>query len=326
MKKNKKNTKRVAVAQSVPVVETPASEATPKKKRRFTRRTLIKLMFVISVIFIMISLTYSWFSASTSARVEGLKIEVTDPNNLTADGIAAKGVINSVAGDGTSFFYPKREKTLVGKDGIYNLYKNEKTGEYTPLDDKVTLAEPVVENVLVKDFSLSINGSFDIYMINGTEITSEENGSAYLAGAMRVAVLKLNAETNEYEPLLIWIPDVTTTKSGGSELEDEYTIVYPDGEEIKQKTLIVTGESGETTLDLNGESGETTLDDGVRYVWGEINENRTVCMDRLENSAKYRCVIWLDGNDRECDNELANQSVVATFKFLPKAIDEEIGE
>lgn len=314
MKKNKKNTKRVAVAQSVPVVETLASEATPKKKRRFTRRTLIKLMFVISVIFIMISLTYSWFSASTSARVEGLKIEVTDPNNLTADGIEAKGVINSVAGDGTSFFYPERAKTLVGPDGNYNLYKNEKTGEYTPLDDKVTLVEPVVENVLVKDFSLSINGSFDIYMINGTEITSEENGSAYLAGAMRVAVLKLNAETNEYEPLLIWIPDVTTTKSGGSELEDDYTIVYPDGEEIKQKTLTVTGESGEITLD------------GVRYVWGEINENRTVCMDRLENSAKYRCVIWLDGNDRECDNELANQSVVATFKFLPKAIDEEIGE
>ena len=72
MRINDKIKKDASVAPEAPVgVEATASGA-PKKKRRFTRKSLVKVMFIISIIFIMISLTYSWFTASSTARVKGL--------------------------------------------------------------------------------------------------------------------------------------------------------------------------------------------------------------------------------------------------------------
>ena len=280
----------------------------PKKKRRFTRKTLVKVMFVISVIFIMISLTYSWFTASNSARVKNLTVEVTDPNNLIAEGLTSKGIIDSVAGDGTHFFKPIWKRQLVGESGDYNLYKNAKSGEYNALNDDVVSVEAVAENLFVQDFALSINGKYDLYLINGTGVKPEAQGPAFLEGAVRVAVMKFNESTSEYEIELIWIPDVTTTKSGESVLEERVTVVYPDGEGAR-----------EATFDIDAEHGEKEVD-GVRYVWGKIDGNaeHDVLVGEIDGREKYRCVIWLDGNDRECENELLNLGVVATFKFLPK--------
>ena len=116
MKKNGKLIKDAELLADTPN-KASGESGTPAKKRKFTRKTLIKVMFVISIIFIMISLTYSWFTASNSASISGLDIDVVDPNNLVAGGLTSKGVINSVAGDGTSFFKPVFE-TLIGVDYV----------------------------------------------------------------------------------------------------------------------------------------------------------------------------------------------------------------
>ena len=160
--KDKVRAKAPAVVEPPTGVESTQSDA-PKKKIKFNRRTLFKIMFVISIIFIMISLTYAWFSLSETGVVGGLDIGVTDPNNLIAGGIKFEGIVDSIAGDGTSFFKPIMEKQLVGTRGDYNLYKNVNSGKYYDLEDDVESETAVVKNLYIQDFTLSINGKHNIY-------------------------------------------------------------------------------------------------------------------------------------------------------------------
>lgn len=316
MKKNDNIRKDATVLSEAPKGVAENENGAPKKKRRFTRRTLIKVMFIISVFFIMVSLTYSWFTASSVARVKGLTVDVADPNNLVAGGLTSKGMIDSIAGDGTSFFKPVWTEQKVGTSGDYNLYRPAKSGEYEKTADEVVNAESVADNLLIMDFSLTINGKHNIYMVNGSGVKPEGEGAEFLEGAIRVAVLKLNEETQQYELCLVWIPDVTSIKNGENELDEVVTVVYPDSDTVK-----------EATFDIDSEHGTKIFND-VRYVWGNIDEGNQnkVLVGELEGTEKYRCVIWLDGNDRECEYELLDRSVIATFKFIPEAISDGAAE
>ena len=284
----------------------------PKKKRRFTRKSLVKVMFIISIIFIMISLTYSWFTVADTARAK-VKVNVADPNNLVAGGLTSKGMIDSIAGNGTSFFKPVWSEQKVGTSGDYNLYRPAKSGEYERTTDEVVAHESVADSLLVMDFNLSINGKHNIYIVNGSGVKPEGEGAEFLEGAIRVAVLKLNEETQKYELCLVWIPDVTSIKNGESQLDSTVTVVYPDGDTVKEETF-----------EIDSENGTKTVND-VRYAWGKIdvNNQNKVLVGELEGTEYFRCVVWLDGNDRECDYELLDKEVVATFMFLPEAISDE---
>ncbi len=284
----------------------------PKKKRRFTRKSLVKVMFIISIIFIMISLTYSWFTVADSARAK-VKVNVADPNNLVAGGLTSKGMIDSIAGNGTSFFKPVWSEQKVGTSGDYNLYRPAKSGEYERTTDEVVARESVADGLLVMDFNLSINGKHNVYIVNGSGVKPEGEGAEFLEGAIRVAVLKLNEETQKYELCLVWIPDVTSIKNGESQLDSTVTVVYPDGDTVKEETF-----------EIDSENGTKTVND-VRYAWGKIdvNNQNKVLVGELEGTEYFRCVVWLDGNDRECDYELLDKEVVATFMFLPEAISDE---
>ena len=183
MSKKKRNKRRIAakkrsaaakniaptVENAAPVAEKAAptvdkaeidAEAAPAKKRRFTRRTLIKVMFVAAVIFVMISLTYSWFTSSSRATVDGLKIDVIDPNNLTADGITVSGEANALSGNGTSFFKPVFKdayETVINGSEVIKTYRKA-IASYTPSGDDVESKVAKADNLLTLDFSLSIAG------------------------------------------------------------------------------------------------------------------------------------------------------------------------
>ena len=330
---------------TVPTVDSAeaVAEAAPAKKRRFTRRTLIKVMFVAAVIFIMISLTYSWFTSSSRATVDGLKIDVIDPNNLTADGITVSGAANALSGNGTSFFKPVYETVINGSEVIKTYRKA--IASYTPSGDDVESKVANADNLLTVDFSLSIAGEHELYMTNGTSITAAEGSPDFLKGAVRVAVLKFvpdeaetetesateteteaqtesqtenetEAETEagvsgKYVTELVWIPDVLTNKDGDDKLESDY--------------IIATAESrdAEESFNVSAENGETTVD-GVRYVWGAVGDG--IKVGTLNGEGKYRIVIWLDGNDRECDQSISGGELNATFKFIPKAVADDSNE
>lgn len=316
MMKKDKIRKDATVVADVPLGAEVSESNAPKKKRRFTRKSLIKVMFIISIIFIMISLTYSWFIAASRASVDGINIDVVDPNNLIADGFTAKGAINSLTGNGTSFFKPLWTEQMVGTNGNFNLYRPVKSGEYEPTIDDVASPLSVADNLLVMDFSLGINGKHEIYMINGSGVKSVDKDAEYLEGAIRVAILELNEESQKYELCFVWIPDVLSVKDGQPQLDNVVTVVYPDNGATKEETLEIDSENGTKTVN------------GVRYVWGQIdakNQNK-IFVGELSGTSKYRCVVWLDGNDRECNYDLLDQEVIATFKFLPEAISEDATE
>lgn len=323
MKKNKTISEPIpAVVEAPKAVETGADEA-PAKKRRFSRKILVKIMFVISVVFIMISLTYSWFSSSNSARVNGLEIQVTDPNNLVAGVIESKGEINSVAGNGSAFFKPQFTYGAVGEvtaDG-YQLYKNvpkkdaQGVGLYQALGDDVIRAEASVENVLIQDFSLNIKGNYAINMIKGTSVRAANNDAAALNSAIRVSILRFDEAQNKYVPLLVWVP-----------YSEETTVVYYD-----------PADTGEGADGIN-EAVLTTADDAfgdVKYYWGEIDEDNVIPIGTVSGTQKYRCVVWLDGNDASTnDYSILGESVAIKLKFLPEGntenatdeFTEELGE
>lgn len=319
------------------------AEAVPAKKRRFTRRTLIKVMFVAAVIFVMISLTYSWFTSSSRATVDGLKIDVIDPNNLTADGITVSGAANALSGNGTSFFKPVFKdayETVINGSEVIKTYRKA-IASYTPSGDDVESKVADADNLLTVDFSLSIAGEHELYMTNGTSITAANGSPDFLKGAVRVAVLKFvpdeaatetesqtetetEAQTEsqteveteagvsgKYVTELVWIPDVLTNKDGDDKLETDYIIATAESRDA-EKSLSVSAESGEITLD------------GVRYVWGDVGDG--IKVGTLNGEGKYRIVIWLDGNDRECDQSISGGELNATFKFIPKAVADDSNE
>ena len=366
MSKKKRNKRRIAAKKRsaaakniAPAVETAApvaekavptvdkaeinAEAAPAKKRRFTRRTLIKVMFVAAVIFVMISLTYSWFTSSSRATVDGLKIDVIDPNNLTADGITVSGEANALSGNGTSFFKPVFKdayETVINGSEVIKTYRKA-IASYTPSGDDVESKVAKADNLLTVDFSLSIAGEHELYMTNGTSITAAEGSPDFLKGAVRVAVLKFvpdeaatetesqteneteaqteaetEAETEagvsgKYVTELVWIPDVLTNKDGDDKLETDYIIATAESRDA-ERSFSVTAESGEATVD------------GVRYVWGAVGDG--IKVGTLNGEGKYRIVIWLDGNDRECDQSISGGELNATFKFIPKAVADDSNE
>lgn len=317
MMKKDKIRKDATVVADVPIGAEVSESNAPKKKRRFTRKSLIKVMFIISIIFIMISLTYSWFSASKSASVKGLTVNVTDPNNLVADGLTSKGIVNSIASNGNEFYKPVWAEQMVGTNGSFDLYRPAKSGVYEKTTDDVINSESVADNVLVMDFSLSINGKHNIYMVSGSGVKPVGEGADFLEGAIRVSLMKFNEETQKYELCFVWIPDVTSKKGGTSELDKVVTVISPDG----------NGGVKEESIEISSERGEKTVN-GVRYVWGNIDANNQnkVFVGELNGTENYRCVVWLDGNDRECDYELLDKEFVATFLFLPEAISEDATE
>lgn len=310
MKKNDKLKKAMPEAVEAPAVGVSDGESKPIKKRKFSRKALIKVMFVISIVFIMVSLTYSWFTASNSASVNGLEIQVVDPNNLTPSGITSGGELNSVAGDGTSFFKPKFEeqpkKDAEGNevlyDGKYHIYENVKTGKYGSSGDDVTSATADVKNVFYVDFSLSISGEHDIYLVGGTSVAAKDSKDSAFNPALRVAILKKNAD-EIYEPVFVWIPHNTSA-----------TIVYPNDKE--------TGEGADGV----SEETLTTEDDSfndVNYAWGAITSENKIKIDTINGQELYRCVVWLDGNDEVCEDYSAlGKTVNVMLKFLPEAVEE----
>ena len=308
MKKNKKISEPTPAALEEPkAVETSESEA-PAKKRRFSRKTLIKIMFVISVIFIMISLTYSWFTYSNNANVNGLEIQVTDPNNLIAGGIEAIGEVNTVAGNGTEFFTHQLVNIEAGDpvngfQAYKKVPKKDKNGVgfYEPLNDDVISAVADVQNVLVKDFTLKITGEHTINMIKGSQISVSEA----LKPALRVTLLKFDAEKNEYVPLFVWVP-----------YAESVTVVYPDDDSD-------LGKDADGASEMLRKKTDTEAEGSLKYYWGEIGDT-PISLGNISGEGKFRVVVWLDGNATTAEYQsVSGQAVTVKLKFLPEAVAQD---
>lgn len=307
----------------------PESTAVASKRWKLGRRTLIKVMFVASLIFIMISLSFSWFHVGDVAIGNGLSIGAVDPNLLeheNGQNPYVRGTLDFVMGDGTKFFIPTVERQLISTSDGISRYANVRTG-YTALagEDVTRPDADDVKSVFVEDFVFSISGEVDMYLAAGSkvepnpdydleehpeykEMYDEEYAKfEYVKGVARVAILKLNDAGTAYELKAVWVPDVVT-KKGSTEpnVESYFTVVYDNNGTLTEQK-IYTGGNAQGSQEFNG----------ITYYWGELDETHKVSLGTMKDAATYRCVVWLDGNDRDCNVELCDQRIEATFNFLP---------
>lgn len=261
------------------------------------RRIIFGSMFIVSMIFIMISVTLSWFVYSGDAKVNGLEIDVTLVDELLLDNneqnkyVTFEGEFNSLGGNGKSFFLPKW--TADKKDG--HTVHGIRFDGYEPIDSIETLKK----HAFVHDFSLSVQGSVNLTLGEGTVISSSD---ANAKRASRVAILEwvngADGAEGKYQLKAIWIPDVTTATG-----------------EQEQKVTFVDADGTERDFDLN-EYKDNESD--IAYAWGELTkDNRLEIGTLASETKKYRFIIWLDGNDAECTNDLMGKDIAVTLKFMP---------
>ena len=304
-------------------LSTPASSedsaAVVPKRRRFGRKFLFRILCIVSVIFIMISFTVSWYHESDTATASAGDIKSADANNLRDESGKepyVMGTLTPLVGDGIKFFSPVFEKQMTGSVGDFNSYKNVLVG-LEPLDEDVT--KPVasdVKSVFIEDFTFKIEGEFDIYLDGGSKIEplpEYEEGSEdykaiykkyqYIDSVARVAICQLNEESEVYELRAVWIPSV---KDKNGVLEEFFEVVYADensGEAVTKKVW------------TNGAASGNAEVNGVSYYWGSLYGENNMNLGKMANSVTYRCIIWLDGKDVDCSNELADLRIKATFNF-----------
>ena len=133
--------------------------------------------------------------------------------------------------------------------------------------------------------------------------------------ALRVAFMQ--KIDDEYQTKMIWIPDVTTElkqKTDGS--------YWVDREGEVESTVFVDEQGNEYTINENGDPYGTYLrpEDGILYVWGATPDDVTFGDLVADEKSDYQIVIWLDGNDRECQEVaiLEKIEVNVTFNAVEK--------
>ncbi len=292
-------------------------------KKTIGRRALFLSIFVVSLIVIMVAVSFSWYYVRRAVTVSQFSIEVVEANNLvirsSEDGEGWSKLLTmqadegfafgAVAGNGESFFAPVIE--LVPQDdgkGEFSSYAYEKTG-YTPLS-----ATDQSQYVFTYDFSVSIENAHDLCLVQGTAVKQQASSDPvdHAGAALRVALLVEEGEA--YRTVLIWIPDVQTQL-----LENDDGSWYVDAErsEPESSITLVDATGKDYSVEITGTSGQTTAENGVTYVWGDIAQQDEVTIAALPSQTEknFRLVIWVDGNDRDCHNAIMAGSVCVDLKF-----------
>ena len=275
-------------------------------------------MFVFSLIFVMVAVSYSWFYEARKGEIEGVCVEVMNANNLLVKpqgGEWTKQLILSgeqnfefgaVAGDGKNFYSPKIELVEVSS-----------SDHFTYRDYQVTGMEAIKEADLSKhifryDLSFMIEQANNLCLYNSVVERGEDPNDprGYAAAALRVAFQM--RDSSGYRTVFVWIPDVMTkievADSGvvniTREQETEITLVDEKGEQFE--------------IAIEGEQGSSIVN-GVNYVWGDITDPVAVAELGAMRAADFRLVVWVDGLDRDCVDPIMSSNVLVKLNFTAVA-------
>ncbi len=319
-------------------------EMDSNKKQNGSLRVIVRLsVMLLALVVMVVSFAYSWFFFGTNADVSNMEMSVADAYNLLvkSDGdtewkkvlrfdFDEDFVLKAVAGDGRSFFTTLRElQKIEDPDVDFGRYGYVTTGY-----ESIASAAWRDSGVFAYDFSFMIEHDCDLQFTGassatpavdeeGNEISPESMlapvSTGAVVGAVRVAFLKWDG--SEYQLQAIWIPDVTTEFVNNN---GQYSVIT-DGTPVKS-VFVSAGEGGsavEYTVDTDNTDTNTDVQDGITYVWGPLADAEdTVTISTLSANEenKFRMVIWLDGNDRECQNALLEGIVTLKMKFAVEDI------
>ncbi|MBE6592731.1 MAG: hypothetical protein E7642_01910 [Ruminococcaceae bacterium] len=363
-----------------------------RARRLNIRKTIFGGMFVVSLLIIMVFVSYSWFNSGEKATVTGITMNVAEGNNLVIKSADPNSeaqktlkmafpeglMLKAVSGDGIHFYEAKIGYKKDESSGEPTYVKD--VVDYTPIDIS-DVDSYIAAGIFAFDFSFSIETDKAVYIYGPDQIEGkagssvvpaidsvyerpdyvldEETGiqtppswkSPYgnfnvgnICGAVRIAIFQEVEETDEegnissyYKPTFIWAPNSTIElyrdsdknlqlkddfyyqKSGEGEnvtyelmqnknegkVEDEYVYAVSKTDE---------GELQMVEIETGGKASGTHVVDGVTYAWGELTACKIGDL-KANTDMNFRIVVWVDGNDRECDNALLAGQINVDLQF-----------
>lgn len=289
-------------------------------KRNVIRRLIFTGVFVMSMIFIIISVSFSWFNNNKYAQVSNIQIEVVEANNLLVRAEDAEEwaktvtmdfpenfKMRAVCGDGKNFYHPILRQTADSND-------------FSPIGYEETVGTLEHNGVYEFSFSCMVENSLTVYMDKDSSLTPANNSklSAYgdfsaghVCAAMRIAVFQYI--DNEFVLRFIWIPNSTT------ELDSKTaSSLKAENGEVEESYVFITGDNGNDSIviETKGRPNGSKTIDGVTYIWGDLQENIEMGITEANVQQTFKLVIWIDGLDRECHNALMDGLVSVNFKIL----------
>ena len=279
-----------------------------KRPIKNIKKIIFSSLFIASLVFIMISVSFSWFIDNDHATVSNISISVIEAENLVIKEVEGDWVHRidiSTAGGENNFTFDQ----VTGNGGVFYtpiqelLPVESSTGDYIFEDYQVTGIEPIDEaklreSVYIYDFVLKIEQDNDVYL---SDCTASGRG----ASVLRVALLSKDTD-GTYKTIFIWIPDVVT------KLEDDGSISSDNPE----TSILFHKENSEAySVNVTGEAGYTTAD-GVTYLWGDIPACEYMVTSLYKNEeVDLRIVIWTEGTDRDCRDYVSLGDVNINLNF-----------
>jgi len=327
-----------------------------EKTTRVNRRNkLFGALFVISLVFIMVSVSFSWFTTGKQASVSGIQMQVEDGDELTLKigdqqnttmsfEFDAEYPLQARTGNGLYFYdavlgYPENDsgstsgsttldKVVMGYTTVVN------PDTFVELDPAQTECEQYIKNgVCAVDFSLNLDKDANAYLYgkssndapstispaNKADYENANNKSPYGdfdIGYICGAMRIAILQKNEAGQ---YVPTLIWAPSTTVELyEDDQGKLHinPNSTRVEE-TYTYVGEDTDNPIHIStgGTTSGSVSIDGVVYAWGEIATKLPIGELVGGQDNDFRLVIWIDGNDRECHNALLSGLVHLILHF-----------
>ena len=289
------------------------------------------LLLVIPTVFVLLGTTFAWFYNGDRASTSTIGMDVLDPNYLqikvTENDTYTTGVKEFEIKEGFTY----QEACVSIDDNSLSFYSVNTTGidsntkeneGFNSNDAVVTGLKNVTSDLLnyayYFDFYLKSQITSNLYLsptsvvspLSVDEVSSVYGSFSkdYIAGAIRVAILKLNSSTNKYEPCFIWIPNTNIELS----LDQDGYHLNRNGNVEESFTFLRKGSINEDYIVSS--SGSTTLNN-VNIAWGDLKTNELPITIISQGESLFRIVTWVDGYDRETKIPLAGGKIKMSFDF-----------
>ncbi len=315
-------------------------------KRKKVNKMTIHLIFIITAVFALIGTSFAWFYDGDSFSSSLIEIDTIDSKNLQIkvsendeyttgskefainQDFTYKEVSASLDGNSLSFY----TFTKTGLDS-----NNKENEGYDSNDAVASNLRKITSNlddyVFTLDFTLKSTENSYLYLnknSNVSPLSVEEISSVYgnfskdyIAGAVRVAIYKLNSSTDEYEPCFIWIPNTSIELS----LDSEGYKLNPTGTVEESFMFLENGKYSDNTIiltnnQLNGNTSLTINNKSINVVWGDLSDNEVPITYISAGESEFRMVSWIDGYDRETKIPLAGGKINFDLIFSIKLENE----
>ena len=298
-------------------------------RKQYKRSVIISVMLIVSLLFAVVSLSYSWFLYQQPNRTHLFDVNVESSYNLKISAPTVWGenvnedwhrtfTLKPITGDGENFFLPVYEKQEVLEgSGVYDELPSQTQFERVDIDE--------FPNYMYRlDFTLSVEGFVGLYLDfteNRTYVrpASDNNDGKYgyspdnVCSAVRLAIIQ------DGEIKCIWIPNATTQltiENGDRVLKDgvceSQYIFRHDNDGTKASSansdIIVTGNQPQGNY-IDSETG-------IVYIWGDITEANCPQIAQLKPRVNnMNILVWLEGTDRECDISMSEGRIDANICF-----------